>query len=50
MSSAANLGGIFIFLYVTALSFAQIINMRETGPWEKDWIVNSSEEAIHPIS
>ena len=24
--------------------------MRETGPWEKDWIVNSSEEAMGKAS
>ena len=24
--------------------------MRETGPWEKDWIVNSSEEAMGKTS
>ena len=33
MNSAAVLGGIFILLDVTALAFAQIINMRQTGPW-----------------
>ena len=31
MNSAADLGGIFIVLDVTALTFAQSINMRETG-------------------
>ena len=32
MNSAADLGGTFIVLDVTtALAFAQIINMRETG-------------------
>ena len=38
MSSAADSDGIFIVLYVTplALRFAQIINMRKTGPWEAD--------------
>ena len=52
MSSAANLGDIFILLDVTALvqPFAQIINMRETGPWETDWIVISSEEATGQAS
>ena len=45
MNSAADLGSIFIFLYVTALAFVQIINMRKTGPWERDWIVINSEEA-----
>ena len=24
--------------------------MRETGPWEKDWIANSSEEAMGKAS
>ena len=42
MSLAADLDGIFIVLYVTALAFAQIINMRETRPWKTDWIVISS--------
>ena len=37
--------GYFIVLDVNALAFAKIINMRETGPWETDWIVISSEEA-----
>ena len=52
MDSAANLGGIFIVPDVTALvyPFAQIINMRETGPWETDWIVISSEEATGQAS
>ena len=45
LSSAADLGDILIVLNVTALAFAPIINMRETGPWETDWIVISSEEA-----
>ena len=45
MNSAAGVGGIFIFLDVTALAFTQYINMRKTGPWEADWIVISSEEA-----
>ena len=40
MDLAADLGGIFIVLNVTALASAQIINMRET-----DLIVISSEEA-----
>ena len=44
----ADLGGIFIVLEVTALAFAQIINMRQTGPWETDWIVIRSEEATGP--
>ena len=52
MDSAANLGGIFIVPDVTALAypFAQIINMRETGPWETDWMVISSEEAMGQTS
>ena len=50
MNSAADLGGICIALYVTALTFAQITNMGETGPWETDWIVISSEEATCPAS
>ena len=45
MNSAADLGGIFIVSGVTTLAFAQFINMRQTGPWETDWIVISSEEA-----
>ena len=45
MNSAADLGSIFIILDVTAPAFAQIINMRQAGPWETDWIVISSEEA-----
>ena len=38
-----------VFLIVpgaTALTFAEIINMRPTGPWETDWIVISSEQAM----
>ena len=31
MNSAADLDGIFIVLDVNVLTFAQIINMRETG-------------------
>ena len=31
MNPAADLGGIFIVLDVTALAFAQIRNIRETG-------------------
>ena len=46
MNSAADLGGIFIVLNVTVLAFAQTINMRETEPWETDWIMISSEEAL----
>ena len=42
MNLAADLGGIFIVLDVTALAFA---HMRHTGPWKTDWIVISSEEA-----
>ena len=30
MNSAADLGGIFIVLDITAPAFAQIVNMRET--------------------
>ena len=45
MRSAADLDGIFIVLVVAALAFTQIVNMRETGPSEKDWIVLSSVEA-----
>ena len=48
MNSAADLGGIFIVLDVTALASAQIINMRQTGHWETDWIVISSEEGTGP--
>ena len=37
MTSAADLGGSFIILDVTAIALAQInINMRKTGPWETD--------------
>ena len=36
MNSTADLGGIFIVLDGTALAFAQIINLRQTGPWEGD--------------
>ena len=45
MNSAADLGGIFIVQDVTALTFAPVINMRQAGPWETGWTVNSSEEA-----
>ena len=45
LSSAADLSDTLIVLNVTALAFALIMNMRETGPWETDWIVISSEEA-----
>ena len=45
MNYDADLGGIFIVLDVTALAFAQIVNMRRTGPWETDWILISSEQA-----
>ena len=45
LSSDADLGDMLIVLDVTALDFAQIINMRMTGPWETNWIVISSEEA-----
>ena len=48
MNTAADLGGIFIVLDVTALAFAPIINMRQTGPSETDWIAISSEEATGP--
>ena len=41
----ADLGDMFIVLDVTALAFAQIINVRQTRPWETDWIVVSSEKA-----
>ena len=33
-----------------AEAFAQIINMRETGPWDTDWIVIRSEEAMSQTS
>ena len=32
MNSAADLGGTFIVLDVTALAFAPVINMRQAGP------------------
>ena len=50
MNSAADLGGAFIVLDVTALAFAQIINMRETGHGETDWTVVSSKEATGQAS
>ena len=52
VSSAANLGGILIVLDITALvqPFAQIMNIRETEPWETDWIAISSEEATGQAS
>ena len=40
MNSAADLSGIFIVSDVTALAFAQIINVRET-----DWIVIRRQRA-----
>ena len=43
MNSVADLGGIFIVPDVTALAFAPVINMRQAGSWETDWIVNSLE-------
>ena len=45
MNSAADLGGIFIVLDVTALAFTPVINMRQAEPWETGWIVNSLKEA-----
>ena len=52
MSSPANVGSTFIVLDVTALAYpsAQIKNIRETGPFEIDWIVISSEEAMGQAS
>ena len=52
MSSAANLGGMFIVMDVTALAytFAQVIKMRQKGPWETDLIVISTEEATGKAS
>ena len=50
MSSAEDLGGIFIVLDVTALAFAQIINKKETAAWETDCIVIRSEEATGQAS
>ena len=50
VSSAADLGGIFIFLDVTAPAFAQIINMKETEPSETDWIVINSDETTGQAS
>ena len=44
MSWTADLGGIFIVLDETALDFAPVVNVRQAGPWETDWIVISSEE------
>ena len=46
MSSASDLGSIFIVLHVTALAFAQILNMSQTEHLETDWIVTSSEETM----
>ena len=34
----------FIVLDVTAVAFAPIINMKQTGPWETDWIMIISEK------
>ena len=48
MSSAADLD-IFVVLDVTLLVFAQSINMRETGPWETDWIVQRRQWAGKPV-
>ena len=45
MNLAADLGGIFIILDLTALTFAPIINIRQVGLWETVWIMISSEEA-----
>ena len=50
MSSAADLGGIFIVLDVTAPAFAQVINMKETEPSETDWIVINSDETTGQAS
>ena len=50
MNSAEDLGGIFIVLDVTALAFAQIMNIRQTENWETDWMVISSEEETCPAS
>ena len=41
-------GGIFIVLGVTALAFAQLVNMGVTGPWETNWIVINLEGATGP--
>ena len=46
MNSVADLGGTVIVLDVAALAFPQIINMRQTGHWETDWTVISSDEAM----
>ena len=48
LSEFADLGGILIVPGVTA--FPQIIKMRETEPWETDWIVISSKEATGQAS
>ena len=50
LNLAAGLGGTFIVLHVTTLAFAQIINMRETGNRETDWMVMSSKEATGQAS
>ena len=50
MSPVVDLGSIFIVLGVAALAFARIKNMRETGPFETDWLVISSEEATGTVS
>ena len=47
-NSAADLGGIFIVSGVTV--FTGIINMREAGLCETDWIVISSKEATSQAS
>ena len=48
MNSVADLSGIFIIAGVIA--FAQIVNMRETGPWETYRImINSKEARAKPV-
>ena len=52
MSSTANLGSMFIVIGVTTLAytFAQIIKVRQTGLWDTDLIVISTEEATGKAS
>ena len=40
MNLAAEMGGMFIVPDVTVRAYLQIINIniRDTGPWETDWI------------
>ena len=39
MNWAVEMGGMFIVPDVTVRASLQIINIRDTGPWETDWIL-----------